>query len=180
MSPTEMMLLEALTRFGTHRDDLNAKLTTLLKNWQQGQDRHDTALANELDAMDRVFRQTLTGLADSQSAMMASVQKLTEANAQLTQALKHSMSSNQDLQAKVDTLTSVSSGLNSKIESLGSELQSLKRSLQTLSDNNQILNKSNHVLRQQQEDLNSALGSLTQELSTFKTSDASENDKPRW
>ena len=80
MSPTEMMLLEALTRFGTHRDDLNARLTTLLKNWQQGQDRHDTALANELDAMDRVFRQTLTGLADSQSAMMASVQNLTEAH----------------------------------------------------------------------------------------------------
>jgi chromosome segregation ATPase len=130
--------------------------------------------------MDRVFRQTLTGLADSQSAMMASVQNLTEANAQLTQALKHSMGSNQELQSKVATLTTVSSGLNSKIESLGSELQSLKRSLQTLSDNNQILNKSNHVLRQQQEDLNSALGSLTQELSTFKTSDASENDKPRW
>ena len=90
-----------------------------------------------------------------------------------------SMSSNHDLQSKVATLTSVSSGLNSKIESLGSELQSLKRSLQTLSDNNQILNKSNHVLRQQQEDLNCALGSLMQELSAFKASDASENDKPK-
>ena len=39
MSPTEMMLLEALTRFGTHRDDLNARLTTLLGSSQKTENK---------------------------------------------------------------------------------------------------------------------------------------------